>query len=494
MGNPPSISVPNLPHVINFSRHLRLAAFCALSCAIVPARAAQPARPPNILVFFCDNLGYGDIGPYGSTLHRTPNLDRFATEARKFTHFYTAAHVCTPSRAGLMTGIHPRRLNLHANARQGAVLQPGEPIGLHPSEVTIAEVLKTAGYATMLIGKWHLGDQPAFLPTRQGFDEYWGIPYSDDMTPREGQTWPPLPLMRGEAVIEAGPDRNELTKRETAEAIRFLEVRRTQPFFLILSHAMPGSTHAPFASDAFRGKSRNGPHGDSVEELDWSAGEVLAALRRLGLERDTLVIWTADNSSTRRTPYGGSNAPLSGHMNSPAEGGNRVPFLARWPGRIPSGTTSAELATMMDLLPTFARLAGAAAPGPSVIDGRDIWPLFDGTPGARTPHDAFYYYHYDQLQAVRSGPWKLFLPLERVRANPAQPAREGRVPARLYDVVADPGEKNDVIAAHPEVVARLTTLAARGREHIGDYEVEGRGVRPAGWIRHPQYQVLTPAR
>src|SRR5688572_7730421 len=445
----------------------RLLILCVLFSAAAFAQPAPAARPPNILMFFCDNLGYGDIGPYGSTLHRTPNLERFATQARKFTHFYTAANVCTPSRAGLMTGIHPRRLNLHTNTRSGAVLQPGEPIGLNPSETTIAEVLKTAGYTTMLIGKWHLGDQRVFLPTRQGFDEYWGIPYSDDMTPREGQAWPPLPLMRGDTVIEAGVDRNELTRRETAEAIRFITENRARPFFLILSHAMPGSTQAPFASTAFRGKSRNGPHGDAVEELDWSAGEVLAALQRLGLDNDTLVIWTADNSAVRRQPHSGSNAPLSGYMNSSAEGGNRVPFLARLPGRIPANTTSDELATMMDLMPTFARLAGTKAPGPDVIDGRDIWPLLAGTSGARTPHEAFYYYHYDQMQAVRSGPWKLFLALDRVRAGPGQPPREGKVAARLYDVVADPGEKNDVAAAHPEIVARLTVLAVKGREHIG---------------------------
>jgi arylsulfatase A len=472
-----------------FSRFLIL----GVCCSAIAFAQTGVSRPLNILMFFCDNLGYGDIGPYGSTLHRTPNLDRFATQARKFTHFYTAANVCTPSRAGLMTGIYPRRLNLHTNVRNGAVLQPGEPIGLNPSEITIAEVLKTAGYATMLIGKWHLGDQRIFLPTRQGFDEYWGVPYSDDMTPREGQSWPPLPLMRGETVIEAGVDRNELTKRETAEAIRFMTANRTRPFFLIISHAMPGSTNAPFSSEGFRGKSRNGPHGDSVEELDWSAGEVLAALQRLGLENDTLVIWTADNSATRRQSYGGSNAPLSGFMNSTAEGGNRVPFLVRLPNRIPAHTTCDELATMMDLMPTFARLTGAKAPGPDVIDGRDIWPLLAGTAGARTPHEAFYYYHFDQLQAVRSGQWKLFLALDRVRAGaPVQPPREGKIPARLYDVVADPGEKNDVAATHPDIVKRLSELATKGREHIGDLDFHGRGERPAGWVHHPEYQVLRP--
>ncbi|MSU48605.1 MAG: arylsulfatase [Opitutus sp.] len=456
----------------------------------LPATAqVSPARPPNFLIFLCDNLGYGDIGPYGNMVHRTPNLDRLATESRKFTHFYTAANVCTPSRAGLMTGTYPRRLNLHVNARGGGVLQPGEPIGLHPSETTIAEVLRTVGYATMLIGKWHLGDQPPFLPTRQGFDQYWGVPYSDDMTPREGQKWPPLPLMRNEVVIEEGVDRNELTKRETAEAIRFITDHRARPFFLIISHAMPGSTRAPFSSAAFRGKSRNGPHGDSVEELDWSAGEVLGAVRRLGLDDTTLVIWTADNPATRRDPPQGSNAPLSGYMNSPAEGGMRVPCLVRWPGRVPAATVCDELSTMMDLLPTFAFLAGATPPGPAVIDGKNIWPLFSGAPGARTPHEAFFYYHFEQLQAVRSGQWKLFLPLKRQWTAPnAAQQKTGPTAARLYDVVADPGELRDVVAAHPEVVARLMAFAEKARLEIGDLDVRGRAERPAGWVSNPQYQ------
>jgi arylsulfatase A len=467
-----------------------------LFLAALPVTAhAAPVRPPNFLIFFCDNLGYGDIGPYGSKLHRTPNLDRLARESRKFTHFYTAANVCTPSRAGLMTGTYPRRINLHKNARKGAVLQPGEPLGLNPSEVTIAEVLKTVGYATMLIGKWHLGDQAPFLPTRQGFDRYWGIPYSDDMTPREGvgEKWPPLPLMRNETVIEAGVDRNELTQRETGEAIRFITENREKPFFLIISHAMPGSTRAPFSSAAFRGKSRNGPHGDSVEELDWSAGEVLGAVRKLGLDEHTLVIWTADNSATRRDPEQGSNAPLSGYMNSPAEGGMRVPCLVRWPGKVPAGTVCEELGTMMDLLPTFASLAGAKPPGPDVINGKDIWPLFSGAPGARTPHEAFYYYHYDQLQAVRSGPWKLFLALERPQGGPGAAPKSIPSRARLFNVVEDPGEKRDLAAAHPEIITRLKGLAEVASREIGDQDRLGTQERPAGWVFNPQYQTL-PAK
>ncbi len=449
---------------------------------------SSATRPPNFLVFFCDNLGYGDIGPYGSKLHRTPNLDQLAKESRKFTHFYTAANVCTPSRAGLMTGTYPRRLNLHQNARHGAVLQPGEPIGLNPSEVTIAEVLKSVGYATMLIGKWHLGDQPVFLPTRQGFDEYWGVPYSDDMTPRDGQNWPPLPLMRNEKVIEAGVDRNELTQRETREAIRFINENREQPFFLLISHAMPGSTRAPFSSEAFRGKSANGPYGDAIEELDWSAGEILKSVQQLGLDKNTLVIWTSDNSATRRDPPQGSNAPLSGYMNSPAEGGMRVPFLARWPGRIPGGTLCEELATMMDLMPTFAALAQAAPPDEQTINGKNIWPLLSGVDKASSPHSAFYFYHFDQLQAVRSGPWKLYLPLEFQRLGSGAAPKQVDSPARLFNVVEDAAETKNVADTHADVVQRLMAFAESARMEIGDLDRPGRSERPAGWVFNPQTQ------
>jgi arylsulfatase A len=429
---------------------------------------AAESKPPNIVVFMCDNLGYGDIGPYGSKLHRTPNLDALAQQGRKFTHFYTSASVCTASRAGLMVGAYAQRVNLIRNIRGGAVLQPGEPIGLHPEEVTVAEILRDAGYATMLIGKWHLGDQPAFLPTRQGFDRYWGVPYSDDMTPREGFTWPPLPLMQDEVVIEAPVDRNELTRRETEQAISFIRENREQPFMLIVSHAMPGSTQASFASEAFRGKSRNGLYGDAVEELDWSAGQTLQAIDDLGLAENTLVIWTCDNSAPRRNPQQGSNAPLSGYMNDTQEGSFRVPFIARWLGRIPAGTVCDELITMMDLLPTFAQLAGAKMPTRK-IDGKNIWPLLAGEPAARTPHEAFYYYRFEQLRAVRSGNWKLFLPLEQQ-------------PARLYDVVSDVSESQDVAEAHPEVIARLSLLAEAAREELGDRGKQGSQSRPAGWV------------
>ena len=254
---------------------------------------AVMARSPNFVVILCDNLGYGDTEPFGSTVHRTPNLLRMAREGRKLTHFYTTAGVCTPSRASLMTGCLPQRVQMHWNDRDRHVLRPVSPHGLHPREVTIAEVLKSAGYRTRMIGKWHLGDQPEFLPTRQGFDSWFGIPYSDDMTARtwkeDGSKWPPLPLMENEEVIEAPADRNTLTKRYTERALEWIQHDRADPFFLYLSHAMPGSTPKPFASEEFRGKSRNGPWGDSVEELDWSVGKILDLLVTLGIAEHTLV-------------------------------------------------------------------------------------------------------------------------------------------------------------------------------------------------------------
>ena len=482
-----------------FGRGLGLALAALQLSAVGAAGAAPSTRPPNFIILFCDNLGYGDVTPFGETVHRTPNLERMAREGVKLTHLYSASGVCTPSRAALMTGSYPRRVNLHRNARGGGVLQPVEPIGLHPSEVTIAEVLKERGYVTGMIGKWHLGDQGPFLPTRQGFDSYIGIPYSDDMTPREGQIWPDLPLMRNETVIEAPVDRNELTRREAEDAIRFITDNRDRPFFLYLPHAMPGSTGAPFASAAFRGKSRNGPWGDSVEELDWAAGQILDALKRLELDQHTLVLWTSDNGAPRRQPVQGSNLPLGGWGYTTAEGGMRVPGIAWWPGRIKAGTVCSELTTLMDLLPTFASLAGGRLP-PHPIDGRNIWPLLAGQAGARTPHEAFYYYQGDQLQAVRSGAWKLYLPLPARRSIAAKaaspkaapgkkapaPANLGPQPARLYDVVQDALESRDVIAQHPEIVTALTKLADAAREDLGDVDRPGRGQRAAGWVSDPQ--------
>ncbi len=455
-----------------------------------PASADRPAADalrPNFIIFFCDNLGYGDIGCFGSIVHRTPNVDRLAAEGMRLTSFYVASGVCTPSRAALITGCYPRRVGLHRTDPDGAVLRPVSPNGLHPDEVTIAEVLKGAGYATACIGKWHLGDQAKFLPVQQGFDEYFGIPYSDDMVENRDRGWPPLPLMRGKQVVDAPVDRNLLTRRYTEEAIKFITANRDRPFFLYLPQAMPGSTARPFASEKFQGRSANGPYGDSVEELDWSTGEIMDALRRLQLDRRTLFVWTSDNGAPQRRPVQGSNLPLRGWGYTTWDGGMRVPCVVRWPDHIPAGTSCDEIATTMDLLPTFAHLAGTAAPQDRVIDGRDVWPLLSGRAGAKSPHEAFYYYYMDQLQAVRSGRWKLHLATEAKRANlkgDTTPAE-----AELYDLVADIGETKNVAADHADVVQQLLRLAEAAREDLGDGSRIGKNQRPAGRVTDPKPQV-----
>jgi arylsulfatase A len=453
---------------------------------------------PNLIVIFCDNLGYGDIEPFGATLHRTPNLNRMAKEGRKFNHFCVSAGVCTPSRASLMTGCYAQRVGMHDNPRDGLVLRPVSPYGLNPTELTIAEVLKLQGYTTAIIGKWHLGDQPQFLPTRQGFDSFFGIPYSDDMTQEAGQrvgqrldgtTWPPLPLMENEIVIQAPVDRSLLTKRYSDRALQFIQDNRDRPFFLYLAEAMPGSTEAPFASPAFQGRSRNGPWGDSVEELDWSLGRILDKLVQLDIDTRTLVIWTSDNGAPGRPDMNdlsrGSNRPLFGRGYTTAEGGFRVPTIMWWPGRIPAGSECDELATTMDLLPTFARLAGTQPPQDRIIDGHDIRPLMFGEPEAKTPYDVFYFYAQDQLQAVRSGPWKLFLPLETFSRHPH--FRKGQPPEPLlFHVVDDVGSTNNVARQHPEQVRRLTALAEIARADLGDLGRPGANQRPPGKVQHPK--------
>jgi len=454
------------------------------TAAVTSAEAA--ARKPNFVLVFVDNFGNGDLGCSGSKLHRTPNVDRMAAEGMKFTSFYVASGVCTPSRAALMTGCYPRRVNLHISGGHTPVLRAADPKGLNPDETTIAEVLKQAGYATGIFGKWHLGDQPPFLPTRQGFDYFFGIPYSDDMTKDEQHpTLPDLPLMRNERVIEAPVDRNYLVKRCTEEVIAFIERNKDHPFFVYLPHTMPGSTAHPFSSPAFRGKSRNGDYGDSVEELDWSTGEILGALKRLGLDTNTLVIWTSDNGAVQRNPPQGSCAPYRGFGYDTSEGAMRMPCVMRWPGKISAGRVNDELSSTMDLLPTFSKLAGASLP-PQPIDGHDIRPLLFGTPGAKSPWDdvGFCYYRIEQLQAIRAGPWKLYLPLEKKLISNNRKTAPSKL--ELYDVRNDVSETREVSAQHPGVVKRLLALADKTRAEIGDMDKPGHGQRPAGWVDQPK--------
>jgi len=482
---------------INRRKFLAVSAASAAACLAGGCLASnRPAtrRPPNFVLIYCDNLGYGDIEPFGSQLHRTPNLNRMARQGRKFTHFYSTAGVCTPSRASIMTGCYAQRVGMHSNPRDGLVLRPVSPYGLNPAETTVAEILRDAGYATACVGKWHLGDQPEFLPTRQGFDWFYGLPYSDDMTARiwqrDGSQWPPLPLMENERVIEAPCDRDTLTQRLTLNAADWIAQHRRESFFLYFPEAMPGSTAAPFASPAFKGKSKNGPWGDAIEELDWSAGVILDRLEKLGIAENTLVIWTSDNGAPLTGKPGdfsrGSNLPLGGRGYTTSEGGFRVPMMAWQPGQVPAGTECAELTSTMDVLPTFAKLAHIPAPE---VDGHDIRPLLFGAPGATSPYRAFYYYQEDQLQAVRSGPWKLFLPIETFAVHPHfTPGKENG--PLLFNVVDDPAESQNLAPQNPDIVQRLAKLANRARQELGDTNRPGKNQRPPGHIKHPRPNVL----
>ncbi len=440
---------------------------------------------PNFIVVFVDNFGNGDLGCFGSNLHRTPNVDQLAREGTKFTSFYVSSGVCTPSRASIMTGCYAQRVNLHVSGTNGAVLQPVAAKGLHPDETTIAETLKSVGYATGIFGKWHLGDQPNFLPTRQGFDEFFGIPYSDDMTKdKRPELWPELPLMRGDAVLEAPVNRDLLVKRCTEEVIRFIEKHQSRPFFVYLPHTMPGSTPHPFSSSSFRGKSANGDYGDSVEELDWSTGQIMQTLKRLDLDHKTLVVWTSDNGAARRNPPQGSCAPYRGFGYDCSEGAMRMPCIMRWPERIPAGIVQDEICSTMDLLPTFAELAGADLPARK-IDGRSVTDIIFNRADATSHWDetGFYYYRMEQLQAVRAGSWKLYLPLTNKYVTLARKTESS--PLELYDVRHDTHEDHEVSASNPDIVKRLTILADLARAELGDVGKPGAGQRSAGWVDAP---------
>lgn len=468
-----------------------------LSCFAAAAEKPPERRPPNFIVIFCDNLGYGDIEPFGSTVNRTPQLNRMAAEGRKFTHFCVTAGVCTPSRASMMTGCYSQRVGMHLNPRDYHVIRPVSPYGLHPDEVTIAEALKKQGYTTGQIGKWHLGDQPEFLPTSQGFDYFFGVPYSDDMTERQwgqdGSHWPPLPLLLNDKVIEAPVDRNGLTKRYTEAAVEFIEKNKDTPFYLYIPQAMPGSTSEPFSSPEFRGKSANGPWGDSIEELDWSTGEILDKLEELGIAENTLVVWTSDNGAPIKPdlsdPSRGSNQPLHGRGYTTSEGAFRVPTIMWWPGTVPAGTQCDELTSTMDLYPTFVDMAGGRKDKVK-RDGLDITDLILGKDGAKTPHKVYAYYYLDQLQAVRSGPWKLFLPVKNFRQHPHFTKKGETNAPILFNVVEDIGCSDNVAADNPEVVARLTQLADEVIADLGDLNAPGPGIRQVGHHPNPLPVVL----
>ena len=473
----------------------RLIAIATVLCTVtgaflVPGTSGSVSgqRPPNFIIVFADDLGYSDIGPFserqGSARPRTPNLDRMAAEGVRLTNFYVAQAVCSASRAALLTGSYSNRVGITGALNHRATH------GINPDETTIAEVLKTRGYATAIFGKWHLGHEKPFLPLHHGFDEYLGLPYSNDMWPRHPQQkdfYPDLPLIEGDAVVKLDPDQAQLTAMYTGRAVKFVERNRETPFFLYLAHTMP---HVPlFASKGFTGKSGQGLYGDVIEEVDWSVGQVLDAVKRANLDDNTLVIFTSDNGPW--LSYGnhaGSPGRLREGKGTAFEGGVRVPFVARWPGRIPKGATSALPAMTIDLLPTLARLAGADVPRERSVDGRDLWPLLANTPGARAPHDALYLYWGTELHAIRSGRWKLHLPhpyqsLERAGADgaPGSYVRK-EIELSLFDLETDPGESTNVAGAHPDVVKTMLEFAERAREDLGDSLTKrvGKNVRAGG--------------
>jgi len=435
------------------------------------------AEKPNFVVIFTDDQGYGDLSCFGGKHVSTPRIDQMATEGSRLTSFYVAAPVCTPSRAALMTGCYPKRIDMATGSNFG-VLLAGDTKGLNPDEITIAEVLKTAGYKTAVFGKWHLGDQPEFLPTKQGFDEYFGIPFSHDIHPFHPRQshfkFPPLALLENEKVIEMDPDADFLTKRITEHAVSFIERNKDKPFFLYVPHPIPHRplhVSPPFMEgvaseitdklknegESIDYKTRDRLFRQAIDEIDWSVGQILDTLKTQGIDENTLVIFTSDNG-----PAIGSAGPLKGRKSSTFEGGMRESTVTRWPGKIPAGKSNDELMTTMDLLPTFAKLAGAEMPTDRFIDGKDIWPALKGQ--SRTPHEAFFYHRGNSLNAVRVGKWKLHV-------------NKGR-PTQLYDLESDIGEKNNVIKSNPEVVRRLNGHLKAFAKDIAENS------RPAAFVKN----------
>jgi arylsulfatase len=452
-------------------------------------------RLPNVVIIFTDDQGYGDVGCFGAKGFQTPNLDRMAREGRRFTNFHVAQPVCSASRTALLTGCYSSRLGI-----QGA-LGPKDRHGIADGEITLAEMLKSKGYATGMAGKWHLGHHRQFLPTHHGFDEYLGLPYSNDMWPQnpgaKTGSYPPLVMIEGDTVVDpeiTAEDQPALTATYTKRAVSFIERNKNRPFFFYLAHSMP---HVPlYTSERFRGRSAQGAYGDVIEEIDWSVGEVLGALEKNHLERDTLVIFTTDNGPwLSYGDHAGSAGALREGKGTCWEGGVRVPCIMRWPGRIPAGTTCDTMLMTIDLFPTIAHLAGAELPKHK-IDGLDVWPILAGKPGARNPHDFYlFYYENNQLQAVSTGDgrWKLQLP-HTYRTLAEHPGGHGGDPAKyesktivepeLYELATDIGERQNVAANHPDVVGRLLAVAEDARIELGDSLSKrvGRGVRPPGRV------------
>lgn len=456
-------------------------------------------RLPNFVVIFTDDQGYADVGCFGAKGFETPNLDRMAKEGIRFTSFYVSQAVCSASRVSLLTGCYPNRVSIFG------ALDSQSDVGLNPEEETIAEVLKKKGYAAGIFGKWHLGYQKEFLPLQHGFDEYFGLPYSNDMWPigYDGKPAPKeqykskhpfLPLIDGNemvAELRTMKEQDMLTTLYTERAVQFIEKNKDRPFFLHVPHSM---VHVPLGvSEKFRGKSHQGTYGDVVMEIDWSAGEILKTLKKFDLDQNTLVVFTTDNGPWLNFGnHAGSALPLREGKGTSWEGGVRVPCIMRWPGRIPPGTVCDKIASSLDLLPTFAAISGAPLPEHK-IDGVNILPLLQGKPEAN-PRNHLFYYYGRQLQCVREGKWKLHFPhgyrsYQGVKPGMdglSGPYAKGETGIELYDLENDVSEEHNVADKYPEVVKRLQTLGEKAREELGDGKRIGKGVRPPGTIKNQQ--------
>jgi len=460
-----------------------LAPFVGL--AMAGCAKAPDTTTPNVVLIFIDDLGYGDLGTYGATGYETPNLDQLATMGLRFTHFYAAQAVCSASRAGLLTGCYPNRIGI-----TGA-LGPNAKHGVSNKELTIAEMLKTKGYATGIVGKWHLGHHKQFLPLQHGFDEYLGLPYSNDMWPVDFDgtpvtkdskkpwkaNYPPLPLIDGNEVIDTIKtldDQSRLTTLYTERAVQFIENHKNEPFFLYLPHSM---VHVPLGvSDKFRGKSKQGMFGDVMMEVDWSVGEIIKTLDRLKLSKKTLVIFTADNGPWLNFGnHAGNTGGLREGKGTSFEGGQREPCIMVWPGVIPAGKMTSQLSSTIDILPTLAEITGCSLPAHK-IDGVSILPIMKGDLKAEPRKEFYFYYHRNSLEGVRKGTWKLVLPHDYRSYEGVLPGNDGwpgaygkgHTELALYDLRRDPGEEYDVQALYPEKVAELMKVVEKAREDLGD--------------------------
>jgi arylsulfatase A len=468
-------------------RALSLLLAGALSAAIHSA-SAQPALRPNIVVIFADDLGYGDLGSFGAPNVHTPRLDTMAAEGQKWTHFYVQP-VCSPSRAALLTGRLPIRNGMYGlpSGTAPKVFRDNASAGLPLEEITIAELLRSAGYRTGMIGKWHLGQLPQYLPMNHGFDYWWGVPYSHDMrmtVPRtdgiatreyyepKPEYWD-VPLMRNNAIVEQPVDHRTLTKRYTEEAVRFIGEQRDEPFFLYLAHSLP---HIPLARSAeFVDRSAGGMYGDVIEEIDWSVGEILDALRSAGVERNTLVLFTSDNGPWLPfRQHAGSAGPLREGKGTTWEGGVRTPAIFWWPGTIDPGVVTG-MGSGLDLLATAAALSGAALPSDRLLDSVDLSNAL--TAAAPSPRTELYYYWDSELRAVRKGRYKAHFVTSGAYGQ-GEP-RAAHDPPLLFDLSVDPAERYDIAAEHPDVLAELVSLAADQR----------RSVEPA----EPRFDALLPS-